>query len=241
MPSSACAAPPPHPHSFPTRRSSDLVGPRNGARCAAAGRDPRLRRHRQRPLQVGRAARHRAALPAGGRHARGLHGRVGLDRLGPLPRRSEEHTSELQSQSNLVCRLLLAPPPPPIHTLSLHDALPILWARGTVPDAQLQAVIRASAGIGSDHYKSDVLLGIVQRFRLEGDTRAAFMDALASIGSGHYRGDRKSTRLNSSHSQISYAVFCLRRPPPPSTLFPYTTLFRSCGPAERCPMRSCRP
>src|SRR5690242_563678 len=41
--------------------------------------------------------------------------------------------------------------------------------------------------------------------------------------------DRKSTRLNSSHMSISYAVFCLkilrrpRRPP----LFPYTTLFRS--------------
>src|SRR2546430_13359328 len=28
-------------------------------------------------------------------------------RGGPSPRRSEEHTSELQSQSNLVCRLLL--------------------------------------------------------------------------------------------------------------------------------------
>src|SRR3982751_7007346 len=33
-------------------------------------------------------------------------------------------------------------------------------------------------------------------------------------------GDRKSTRLNSSHDQISYAVFCLKkknehRPPPP--------------------------
>src|SRR5688572_32438151 len=28
-------------------------------------------------------------------------------RPGPSPRRSEEHTSELQSQSNLVCRLLL--------------------------------------------------------------------------------------------------------------------------------------
>src|SRR5688572_20390545 len=60
--------------------------------------------------------------------------------------------------------------------------------------------------------------------------------------------DRKSTRLNSSHSQISYAVFCLKRlrgsPDGPrvaygdcchyqsrrrrrSTLFPYTTLFRS--------------
>src|SRR5438105_4413231 len=40
-------------------------------------------------------------------------------------------------------------------------------------------------------------------------------------------GDRKSTRLNSSHEWISYAVFCLHRRPPRSTLFPYTTLFRS--------------
>ena len=45
--------------------------------------------------------------------------------------------------------------------------------------------------------------------------------------------DRKSTRLNSSHQLISYAVFCLKkiflmiRRPPRSTLFPYTTLFRS--------------
>src|SRR2546427_6138130 len=28
---------------------------------------------------------------------------------------------------------------------------------------------------------------------------------------GVFRGDRKSTRLNSSHSQISYAVFCLKK------------------------------
>src|SRR5690606_30548937 len=39
--------------------------------------------------------------------------------------------------------------------------------------------------------------------------------------------DRKSTRLNSSHVKISYAVFCLIRLTPRSTLFPYTTLFRS--------------
>src|SRR6266403_1610937 len=53
--------------------------------------------------------------------------------------------------------------------------------------------------------------------------------------------DRKSTRLNSSHVESSYAVFCLKkkktilagflfsmtRRPPRSTLFPYTTLFRS--------------
>src|SRR2546427_2233970 len=30
-------------------------------------------------------------------------------------------------------------------------------------------------------------------------------------GSHHHEGDRKSTRLNSSHSQISYAVFCLKK------------------------------
>src|SRR5690349_3586174 len=39
--------------------------------------------------------------------------------------RSEEHTSELQSRRDLVCRLLLDPPTPPLSTLSLHDALPI--------------------------------------------------------------------------------------------------------------------
>src|SRR5438034_304063 len=39
-----------------------------------------------------------------------------------LPGRSEEHTSELQSHSDLVCRLLLLTS---ISTLSLHDALPI--------------------------------------------------------------------------------------------------------------------
>src|SRR2546430_8391246 len=32
-----------------------------------------------------------------------------------------------------------------------------------------------------------------------------------SIQNPKHRGDRKSTRLNSSHSQISYAVFCLKK------------------------------
>src|SRR6266581_558135 len=85
------------------------------------------------------------------------------------------------------------------------------------------------------------------------------------------RADRKSTRLNSSHPSISYAVFCLQkhtrgalgrhhrrdrlrdahalelvdldaslfflmiRRPPRSTLFPYTTLFRSARPRRRTP------
>src|SRR2546430_13367282 len=40
--------------------------------------------------------------------------------------------------------------------------------------------------------------GAVAGTRFEDDRRAV-------------RGDRKSTRLNSSHSQISYAVFCLKK------------------------------
>src|SRR4051812_22713654 len=45
--------------------------------------------------------------------------------LGIRTERSEEHTSELQSHVNLVCRLLLDPATPEIYPLSLHDALPI--------------------------------------------------------------------------------------------------------------------
>src|SRR3712207_9009421 len=40
--------------------------------------------------------------------------------------------------------------------------------------------------------------------------RAAFRDKLKTLGYGEI-GDRKSTRLNSSHANISYAVFCLKK------------------------------
>src|SRR3712207_7738061 len=33
----------------------------------------------------------------------------------------------------------------------------------------------------------------------------------AIVGKALYAGDRKSTRLNSSHANISYAVFCLKK------------------------------
>src|SRR5690348_17651384 len=38
-----------------------------------------------------------------------------------------------------------------------------------------------------------------------------FGAASPDCGSGLRRGDRKSTRLNSSHPSISYAVFCLKK------------------------------
>src|SRR5688572_31974722 len=40
--------------------------------------------------------------------------------------------------------------------------------------------------------------------------RAPGGDEVGAVGHGAKR-DRKSTRLNSSHSQISYAVFCLKK------------------------------
>src|SRR5688572_31807126 len=51
--------------------------------------------------------------------------------------------------------------------------------------------------------------------RLNGDLRVFPRGAagIAGAAGGGFRqgADRKSTRLNSSHSQISYAVFCLKK------------------------------
>src|SRR3712207_7042747 len=49
------------------------------------------------------------------------------------------------------------------------------------------------------------LLGILQRRQRLLADRAVGADAL------HLLEDRKSTRLNSSHANISYAVFCLKK------------------------------
>src|SRR2546430_9315710 len=70
-----------------------------------------------------------------------------------------------------------------IYTLSLHDALPI--SPGTPAWLGTAAVVRRA-------------LRLINEGALDEDS----VEALA---------DRKSTRLNSSHSQISYAVFCLKK------------------------------
>src|SRR2546422_3434424 len=47
-----------------------------------------------------------------------------------------------------------------------------------------------------------------------GDAAAPLDDLLRRArhrGAAHGEGDRKSTRLNSSHGYISYAVFCLKK------------------------------
>src|SRR2546428_1966846 len=49
--------------------------------------------------------------------------------------------------------------------------------------------------------------------------RYPWYSGLGTTGSGT-KGDRKSTRLNSSHDQISYAVFCLKKKLPSLVLAP---------------------
>src|SRR5437879_387213 len=139
-------------------------------------------------------------------------------------RRSEEHTSELQSPMYLVCRLL---PTPPIYTLSLHDALPI--SRRQIGCANVDCLLRCAA---TADQRFDLLLSFVNAIFIcdEPQTHTGIERRCATktrVKLRHFADvDRKSTRLNSSHRCISYAVFCR---PLRSTRFPYTTLFRSPG------------
>src|SRR2546430_12175820 len=95
-----------------------------------------------------------------------------------------------------------------IYTLSLHDALPICH-------------YHSSEGLEGDSVwgtrgRWTMLTGVVQGEPVT----LAILDHPTNVGFPtywHARGDRKSTRLNSSHSQISYAVFCLKKKEPQSS------------------------
>src|SRR2546422_10361863 len=73
-----------------------------------------------------------------------------------------------------------------IYTLSLHDALPISRA---------------------DIEKMDY----VQRLRVKDESSRVFRGRHTQLCRARKTRDRKSTRLNSSHGYISYAVFCLKK------------------------------
>src|SRR2546430_11922375 len=74
-----------------------------------------------------------------------------------------------------------------IYTLSLHDALPI----SETPDCRNAAA------------RCDSASNIPRRLDVQSESILTSFKRLDR--------DRKSTRLNSSHSQISYAVFCLKK------------------------------
>src|SRR3712207_6901619 len=60
--------------------------------------------------------------------------------------------------------------------------------------------VKRSAAPRIDHRAADHAGHRIAELRQEADTHA-----------GGDRADRKSTRLNSSHANISYAVFCLKK------------------------------
>src|SRR5690242_7024726 len=125
MPSSACARDHPALHSFPTRRSSDLM--RHHVRKFRS--ESECQRGKVCFIATARKCAAKWAIPS---HAftdpayrLQLDFRCELRASQRRQLRSEEHTSELQSHVNLVCRLLLVPATTQLYTLSLHDALPI--------------------------------------------------------------------------------------------------------------------
>src|SRR3712207_7616175 len=86
-----------------------------------------------------------------------------------------------------------------IYTLSLHDALPICFI--------LFHEQRPRSG-GIAHRHRIMCLGRLWRVRRE---RALCLFARTLQEILCFGSDRKSTRLNSSHANISYAVFCLKK------------------------------
>src|SRR5205814_8226284 len=99
------------------------------------------------------------------------------------------------------CLLTPAPPPTPPYTLSLHDALPIshpVQRRGLRRRRTGRAAARAE-----DRER--------RAWRHLDDRQYPARDGVRRPLRGAAPLDRKSTRLNSSHLGISYAVFCLKK------------------------------
>src|SRR5690606_40782870 len=99
------------------------------------------------------------------------------------------------------------PPTTELYTLSLHDALPIY-------QTPICWIIH-----GKDHCSIRSLetyncIGCLKGLCALGgrpDAYVAIFQYAPPYWPGHGTPDRKSTRLNSSHVKISYAVFCLKK------------------------------
>src|SRR5205085_10937257 len=101
------------------------------------------------------------------------------------------------------------PPPTVIYPLSLHDALPIsfiieaekdqLCRQPRVCRLAARGLRRRECGPRRLHQAKACAKVVSRKLTVAGAQDAE-----------QVARDRKSTRLNSSHSQISYAVFCLK-------------------------------
>src|SRR5690606_42076884 len=92
------------------------------------------------------------------------------------------------------------------YTLSLHDALPILRSRR-------RSGLRRAASFDGDLPRGQEAGGDPRGVQPCDERRREHdQQRLREEGGGHVElKDRKSTRLNSSHVKISYAVFCLKK------------------------------
>src|SRR5690606_41797517 len=98
--------------------------------------------------------------------------------------------------------LLTESPPSEIYTLSLHDALPIFPDQGVAFGAYFGAWLYGGAVLA---------IAMIWSAVTEDQLVAAFLGAATILVLYLAELDRKSTRLNSSHVKISYAVFCLKK------------------------------
>src|SRR5690606_40425539 len=99
------------------------------------------------------------------------------------------------------CFVFTSPATTEIYTLSLHDALPIS-DRGFGTDF---------AAAGADHAMRRQAAGADLRAQLPRWRQRRIQGACLAGRGTVAAEDRKSTRLNSSHVKISYAVFCLKK------------------------------
>src|SRR5206468_11015511 len=100
----------------------------------------------------------------------------------------------------LTCFSFAGLPSPRPSTLSLHDALPIS------PRVPASAVPGIKGVRLSPHGTEATLMNIsASGILVECVSRLRLGTAVTTVL------DRKSTRLNSSHDQTSYAVFCLKK------------------------------
>src|SRR2546430_10463734 len=91
-----------------------------------------------------------------------------------------------------------------------------LFPYTTLFRSSIQAVNQAGTdGVANETIQTDLPSTVAL------PTTRTFVVSLDHVGAGTRRAvdseDRKSTRLNSSHSQISYAVFCLKQKTTSST------------------------
>src|SRR5215204_2923748 len=124
------------------------------------------------------------ALPILQRHARPPPSPGDADRDHSGAARSEEHTSELQSHSDLVCRLLLE---------------------------------KKKSWLGGRNHRNVIYM------KYRRDLRTSLGRVIITHGRSFCLGGRPARIVSS----VKYFFFVMIRRPPRSTLFPYTTLFRS--------------